>query len=177
MHCVAVDVDQVCVGAAEGDHQPALLEIDVGLAGQEAFGVHGAGGHPADRLAALVHHRVAVVGHAHALLGEAETDHHALAGLLVGDESLTPDEVGLVGFDVGAEAAFRHAQVGLAHLAGAESHFVAVQGQPSLGAQAVARAQADRLDAKLSPAFKTAFQKSAARSGCTNNSKAIFSPV
>ncbi len=65
-----------------------VREQQVRLTGEEAFGIHGAGRDPAQRLAVLIDDRIAVVRHAHARLVEAEAHNHALALLLAGHVGL-----------------------------------------------------------------------------------------
>src|SRR5512141_2364715 len=88
-----------------------VVLLQIGMTRQEALAVHGAGGDPADALAAFVDHRGAVMRRADALLIEAEAHHHALAFLLARCVSIPADEPGLIEFDVGAKSAFPNSQI------------------------------------------------------------------
>ena len=101
----------------------------------QALAVDGAGGDPADALAVAVDNRVAVVGHADALVVEAEAHHHAFAFLLAGHVGIPPDEPRLVRLDVRTETAFRNAQITLAEFARTKSHFVTIKRQACLCAE------------------------------------------
>src|SRR5512143_1575217 len=124
-----------------------VRQVEEGLPGKEALAIDRATGHPADGLAGLIHDRVAVVSHADALVIEPEPHNDTFAFLLTLHEGLAAYEPRFVNLHIRAEAAFGNAQIARIVLAGAVAHLVPIERQAGLGAEGIAGAKTDGLEA------------------------------
>ncbi len=118
-----------------------------------------------------VHHPVALLRNGYPLLRQPEADDGHLPLGRVAAKGLSPDEEGLVEFDIPLQPRLVGPNVQRAR------QFVAVEGKPGLNPQGVARCQACRPQAQCRSVAEQDFPEERAQSGWTKISNPIRSPV